>query len=65
MSAHHDLSMRTVVGSGPNAIVLEPRGGSVRVKMRGAPELFLPLDSVPALTEALRLYVRSAWLARA
>lgn len=40
----HFLCAKTVVGSGDSAIVLEVRGASVRIKRRGQPDLFVPLD---------------------
>lgn len=41
----HVVASKTVVGSGEAAVVLEVRGGSVRIKRRGMPDLFLPLES--------------------
>lgn len=40
----HFLSAKTVVGSGDSSILLEVRGASVRIKRRGHPDLFVPLD---------------------
>lgn len=42
---HHLVAARTVVGSGDASVLLEVKGSSVRIKRRGAPDLFLPLDS--------------------
>lgn len=41
----HFLSSKTVVGRGDASILLEVKGHSVRIKRRGTPDLFLPLDS--------------------
>jgi len=40
----HLVSARTVVGSGASSVLLEVRGGSVRIKRRGAPDMFLPVE---------------------
>lgn len=40
----HLVTAKTVVGMGERAIVLEVKGGSVRIKRRGAPDLFVPLE---------------------
>lgn len=39
------MTAKTVVGSGEGTVLLEVRGGSVRIKRRGMPDLFLPLES--------------------
>lgn len=41
----HFLVSKTVVGTGEHAILLEVRGRSVRIKRRGSPDLFLPLEA--------------------
>jgi hypothetical protein len=41
----HFLSAKAVVGSGDASILLEIRGRSVRIKRRGAPDLFVPLEN--------------------
>jgi hypothetical protein len=51
----HLVTARTIVGSGEDALVLEVKGGSVRIKRRGMPELFLPLDAAREVAEFLRL----------
>lgn len=38
------MTAKTIVGSGDATVLLEVRGNSVRIKRRGAPDLFLPLD---------------------
>lgn len=38
------MSAKAVLGSGESTILLEVRGQSVRIKRRGAPELFVPLS---------------------
>lgn len=40
----HMVSARTVVGSGDSSVLLEVRGGSVRIKRRGAPDVFIPIE---------------------
>lgn len=40
----HFVSAKTVVGAGEQAIVLELKGHSVRIKRRGMPDLFVPLE---------------------
>ena len=40
----HFLHAKTVVGTGDATILLEIRGASVRIKRRGEPDLFLPLE---------------------
>jgi hypothetical protein len=41
----HLVATKTVIGSGADALVLEVRAGSVRIKRRGMPDLFVPLES--------------------
>lgn len=41
----HVVSAKTIVGSGDLALVLEIRGRAVRIKRRGMPELYVPLES--------------------
>lgn len=41
----HLVASKTVVGSGESAVVLEVKGRSVRIKRRGMPDLFLPLEA--------------------
>ena len=43
-SMEHLVSAKSVVGAGEQTILLEVRGGSVRIKRRGAPDVFVPLD---------------------
>lgn len=40
----HLIRAQTVVGSGASTILLEVKGGSVRIKRRGMPDVFVPLD---------------------
>lgn len=40
---HHLIATKTIVADGE--LVLELRGKAVRIKRRGMPELFLPLDA--------------------
>jgi hypothetical protein len=40
----HILSAKAVVGTGDGTILLEVKGNSVRIKRRGAPDLFVPLE---------------------
>lgn len=39
------MSARTVVGAGEATVLLEVRGASVRIKRRGAPDVYLPLSA--------------------
>ena len=41
----HLISAKTVVGKGEGTLVLEVKGASVRIKRRGMPDLFVPLES--------------------
>lgn len=41
----HLISAKTVVGKGDATLVLEVKGQSVRIKRRGMPDLFVPLES--------------------
>jgi hypothetical protein len=47
------LLMKTVVGEGENALVLEPRGESLRIKARGRPDIYVRYDVLPDLVNAL------------
>ena len=55
----HVVSARAVVGSGDAALVLEVKGRSVRIKRRGAPDLFVPLESAAQVAEFLRMAARA------
>lgn len=41
----HLVAAKTVVGKGDATFVLEVKGRSVRIKRRGMPDLFVPLDA--------------------
>lgn len=41
----HLVSAKAVVGQGDATFVLEVKGRSVRIKRRGVPDLFVPLES--------------------
>jgi hypothetical protein len=41
----HLISAKTVVGQGEGTLVLEVKGRSVRIKRRGMPDLFVPLEA--------------------
>lgn len=41
----HLLSAKTVVGAGDKTVLLEVKGTSVRIKRRGMPDVFLPLEA--------------------
>ena len=41
----HVVTAKAVVGSGEGTVLLEVLGGSVRIKRRGMPDLFLPLET--------------------
>lgn len=41
----HLVTARAVIGGGEDAIVLEARAGSVRIKRRGMPDLFVPIEA--------------------
>lgn len=40
----HRVASKSVVGRGEHAIVMEVKGSSVRIKRRGMPDLFVPLE---------------------
>lgn len=40
----HILSAKAVVGSGDATILLELKGQSIRIKRRGTPDVFVPLE---------------------
>lgn len=42
---NHLITAKAVVGSGDATLVLEVKGGSVRIKRRGMPDLYVPLES--------------------
>jgi hypothetical protein len=50
---HHLVASKTVVGAGDAAVVLEVRGRSVRIKRRGAPDLFLPIEAAAQVGQFL------------
>ena len=62
---HHHVTARTVVGAGAHAVVLEARAGSVRIKRRGAPDLFLPLESAAEVARFLLMAATPTPAARA
>ena len=41
----HLIASKTIVGAGEGTILLEVRGRSVRIKRRGMPDLFVPLEN--------------------
>jgi hypothetical protein len=41
----HLVTAKTVVGRGDGTLVLEVKAGSVRIKRRGMPDLFVPLEA--------------------
>ena len=41
----HLVTAKTVVGRGDATLLLEVKGTSVRIKRRGMPDLFVPLES--------------------
>lgn len=49
----HLVATKTVVGSGDHSILLEVRGRSVRIKRRGMPDLYVPLDAAAAVGQFL------------
>jgi hypothetical protein len=59
------LNARTVIGDGAHRILVEPKGGSIRVKMRGRPEFFVPLDVAQDLGAVLTGLARQSALVRA
>lgn len=64
MANHLDLTVRTVVGSGHHSILIEDRGGSLRVKARGVPEFFIPKDVAADFAAALAGYARRSAVVR-
>lgn len=61
----HFLCAKTVVGSGDQSILLEVRGASIRIKRRGMPDLFLPLENAAEVGKFLLAAGKPAPLARA
>jgi len=49
----HLVASKTIVGNGQNAVVLEVKGDTVRIKRRGMPDLFLPLDAAAQVARFL------------
>lgn len=49
----HFLTSKTVVGRGETSILLEVKGRSVRIKRRGAPDLFLPIETAAEVARFL------------
>lgn len=41
----HLVATRTVIGDGDASVLLEIRGNAVRIKRRGMPDLFVPLEA--------------------
>lgn len=42
---HHMVAARAVVGSGDKTVLLEVKGRSVRIKRRGLPDAFVPIEA--------------------
>lgn len=42
---HHMVAARAVVGTGDYAVLLEVKGRSVRVKRRGMPDAYVPIEA--------------------
>ena len=51
----HLVSAKTVVGKGEAAVLLEVKGRSVRIKRRGMPDMFLPLESAGEVARFLMM----------
>lgn len=49
----HIVATKTVVGSGDGTILCEVKGRTVRLKRRGHPDLFVPLDSAAEVARFL------------
>lgn len=56
----HLVTAKTVVGAGEQTIVLELRGASVRIKRRGMPDLFVPLELAAEVGRFLQAAARPA-----
>ena len=49
----HLIATKTIVGTGETALVLEIKGTSIRIKRRGVPDLFLPLETAAEVASFL------------
>lgn len=49
----HVLAARTIVGQGDTTLLLEIKGRSVRIKRRGMPEVYVPLDDAAEVARFL------------
>lgn len=61
----HFLTSKTVVGTGDQTILLEVKGRSVRVKRRGSPDLFIPLETAREVAKFLLAATAPAPMLRA
>lgn len=61
----HIVASKTVVGAGEGSILLEVRGRSVRIKRRGMPDLFVPLENAAEVGRFLLAAATPSALVRA
>lgn len=61
----HIIASKTVVGAGEGSILLEVRGRSVRIKRRGMPDLFVPLENAAEVGRFLLAAATPSALVRA
>ncbi len=52
----HFLLAKSVIGSGDNAVIVEPRAHAIRIKPRHGPEIFIPYAAADAVARAMRAY---------
>jgi hypothetical protein len=60
----HLVASKSVVGAGEHAIVMEVKGRSVRIKRRGMPDLFVPIEVAAEVGRFLMAAGRPMPLAR-
>jgi hypothetical protein len=60
----HLVTAKAVVGTGEQAIVMEIKGESVRIKRRGMPDLFVPIEAAAEVGRFLIAVGRPVPLAR-
>lgn len=61
----HLIASKTIVGAGDGTILLEVRGRSVRIKRRGMPDLFVPLENAAEVGRFLLAAATPSALVRA
>lgn len=61
----HLVASKTIVGAGEGTILLEVRGRSVRIKRRGMPDLFVPIENAAEVGRFLLAAATPSALVRA